>query len=123
MNTGKCSKPTNRDYPHSTRCPVPPVTPPSPVVEEIKSEAPAPVPPQPQYLTKEEAANLIGRSGQQAKDTGRREMQSEKDREVASAIRRQRQLEAELETMTASFKNLDPDLRKTWNYRSTRLVK
>ncbi len=78
----------------------------------LKPETPPAGPTQPQYLTKEEAASLIADAVRQGRDTGRREMQSEKDREVAVAIRRQRQLEAENASLNAGFNTLDPETRQ-----------
>lgn len=84
------------------------------VAPAVSEGTPAPVvaPVAPKYLTVEDfearAAALVA----QAKETGRREMQSEKDREVSGAIRRARELEIELSTMTDSFKNLDPETLK-----------
>jgi hypothetical protein len=98
-------------------------TPAIPVVEpvattEVSNGTPAPAP---QYLTKEEAANLIAEAVKQAKDTGRREMQSEKDREVAAAIREKRRLEAELSMVNSSFNGLDPEVREKLELQQYRL--
>lgn len=82
------------------------------VTDATAAPAPATVPPQPQYLTKEEAANLIAEAVKQAKETGRREMQSEKDREVAAVSREKRRLEAEYNTLQGGLAELDPELKE-----------
>jgi hypothetical protein len=81
------------------------------VSEETTSEAEQPQ--TEQTLTEERVQQMIAQATESAKkeayEQGAREMQSKKDREVADANRRVRQLQAENSAFNSGFKNLDEE--------------
>lgn len=87
--------------------PVVPAETPVVPVEPSKVETPVTPPPAPKYLTLEEARQLLA----EAKESGRREMQSEKDKDVRDAIREANRLKQELANVNAGFGELDEDAR------------
>ena len=65
----------------------------------------------PQYLTKEEAKQLVDDAIERGRSVGRREMQSEKDKDVRDAIRRAQQAERELQAMGPALDGLDDNIK------------
>ena len=100
--------------------PAPETQPEVPVVSEETTPAgvtpppiaPPVVPPtQPKYLTMEDAERLMAQAVQKATETDWRKIQASQDREAA-AIRRLKEMEAELNTVSASLNQLDPELKE-----------
>ena len=72
--------------------------------------------PQPQPLSEAQearVAQLVAEQMEAAKETGRREMQGKKDREVADAQRRARFAEDSLGRVRGKYSELDPEARQT----------
>ena len=87
-------------------------------VDEVSEETPLPEveTPQPQPLTAEQesrVAQLVTEQLEAAKETGRREMQGKKDREVADAQRRTRYAEDSLGRVRGRYSELEPEARQT----------
>ncbi len=96
--------------------PAPEAQPEVPAETTTVSETPPPkvapvVPPAPKYLTMEDAERLMAQAVQKAQGTDWQKIQAAQDRAEA-AIRRNRELEAELNTVSASLEQIDPEMKE-----------